>query len=101
MGCEAPQTNCPIAIAKLIVAMPRPVVVFSGETNSPIDCRAPIVIIRMAAATSMKGHTCAPVRATVGPAEAAAAEVDWAVMHGLLARERVGRGSRVLSAAHQ
>ena len=45
--------NWPTAMAKLMVAMPRPVWVFRGETNSPIDCRAPIVIIRMAAATSM------------------------------------------------
>src|SRR4029450_12077945 len=54
MGCTAPQINCPTPIAKLIVTMPSPVEVFSGETNSPSDWRAPIVTISIAAAASVR-----------------------------------------------
>ena len=36
--------------------MPRPVVVLIGDTNSPIDCRAPIVTISIAAAISVTPH---------------------------------------------
>ncbi len=52
-GCVAPQTNCATASAKLMVAMPRPELVLMGLTNSPIDCRAPMVTIRMPAAASV------------------------------------------------
>jgi hypothetical protein len=52
IGWVMPQTNWPIAIAKLILTMPRPVEVLSGETKSPVVTREPIVIIRMAAADS-------------------------------------------------
>src|SRR6202521_4395065 len=45
--------NCPTASAKLMVVMPRPVDVLSGETNRPSDWRAPIVTIKMAAADSV------------------------------------------------
>src|SRR3984893_8187875 len=45
--------NCPTASARLIVVMPRPVDVLSGETNQPSDWRAPIVTIKMAAAESV------------------------------------------------
>jgi hypothetical protein len=48
--------NCPTASAKLMATMPNPVAVLSGEMNSPSDCRAPIVIVRMAAATSTRGQ---------------------------------------------
>src|SRR5262245_33532106 len=52
-----------MAIARLMVAMPRPVCVFSGETNSPIDWRAPIVIIRIDEAITMKNQgLCRAVR---------------------------------------
>ncbi len=40
----------PIASAKLMVAMPRPVAELSGEMNRPNDWRTPIVTIRKAAA---------------------------------------------------
>ena len=56
MGCAAPQVNCPTASTKLIATIPRPVAVLSGDTNSPIDCRAPMVIIRIAAAINMSGQ---------------------------------------------
>src|SRR6266446_4666656 len=52
-GWIAPHMNCPTASAKLMVVMPRPVDVLSGETNRPSDWRAPIVTIRMAAADSV------------------------------------------------
>ncbi len=55
-GCAAPQTNWPIASAKLIDTMPRPVAVLIGDRNRPVDCRAPIVIIRIAADASSSGH---------------------------------------------
>ena len=43
-----------MAIAKLIAAIPKPVWVLSGDINSPIDWRAPIVIARIIAAGSIK-----------------------------------------------
>ena len=52
-GCTAPQVNCAIASAKLMVAMPKPVLVLIGPTNRPMDWRAPMVIIRMPAAASV------------------------------------------------
>ena len=52
-GCAAPQTNCPTAIAKLIVTMLTPVDPLIGNTNNPCACRAPIVIINIAAAASV------------------------------------------------
>jgi len=36
-GWMAPQVNCPMASAKLMVAMPRPVVSLSGAMNNPCD----------------------------------------------------------------
>jgi hypothetical protein len=48
--------NCPTAIAKLIVTMPSPVLVFSGDTKSPSDWRAPIVTISIAAAINVISH---------------------------------------------
>ena len=36
-GWIAPHMNCPTASAKLMVVMPRPVDVLSGETNRPSD----------------------------------------------------------------
>src|SRR3954469_13185114 len=51
MGCTAPQTNCPMAMARLMVAMPSPVEVFSGDRNSPCDCREPMVTMSSAAAS--------------------------------------------------
>jgi hypothetical protein len=56
IGCEAPQTSCPIAIARLILTTPNPVAVLSGETNRPVVTREPIVIIRIAAAASIRIH---------------------------------------------
>ena len=49
-GWAIPHINWATAIAKLTVTMPSPVDVFSGDTNSPMDCRIPIVIARIAAA---------------------------------------------------
>ena len=49
-GATAPHINCPTAIAKLIVTMLTPVEPLMGKTNNPCDCRAPIVIINIAAA---------------------------------------------------
>src|SRR5450631_98532 len=46
----SPHVNWPMASARLIIVMPRPVELLSGETKSPIDCRAPIVTMRIAAA---------------------------------------------------
>ena len=56
-GCAAPHTNCPTASAKLIETMPSPVDVLIGEMKSPVDWRAPIVIIRIAAAASIIGQS--------------------------------------------
>src|ERR1700681_4631698 len=52
-GWIAPHMNCPTASARLIVVMPRPVDVLSGEMKRPSDWRAPIVTIRMAAADNV------------------------------------------------
>ena len=49
-GWIAPQLNCAMAKAKLMVAMPRPVEVLIGPRNRPSDWRAPMVTIRMPAA---------------------------------------------------
>ena len=49
-GWIAPQANCATAMARLMVAMPRPVALLSGLTKRPIDWRAPIVTSRMPAA---------------------------------------------------
>ncbi len=49
-GCTAPQTNCPTAIAKLMVTMPTPVDPAIGKRNNPWVCRRPIVTINIAAA---------------------------------------------------
>src|SRR5216683_1032047 len=52
----APHMNWPTASARLMVVMPRPVDVLSGDTNRPRDWRAPIVTIRIAAAASVTIH---------------------------------------------
>src|SRR5215471_16436306 len=65
-GCAAPQTNCPTATAKLIEAMPRPVDVLIGDTKRPVVCRAPIVIIRIAAAESISTDAAAGDEASRG-----------------------------------
>ena len=44
--------NWPIAAARLIATMPRPVAAFSGAMNRPMVWREPIVIIRIAEAIS-------------------------------------------------
>src|ERR1700685_791512 len=51
-----PHISCPMASAKLMVAMSRPVDPLSGAMKSPIDCRAPIVTMRMAAAARVTPH---------------------------------------------
>ena len=51
-GWMAPQVNWPMASAKLMVAMPNPVVSLSGATNRPCDWRMPIEIIMIPAAAS-------------------------------------------------
>ena len=53
-GCTAPQVNCPMASAKLIAAIPMPVLWWIGVTNRPVVCRAPMVIINMPAAASSR-----------------------------------------------
>ena len=50
MGWEAPHISWATAMAKLMVATPRPVEVLMGDRNRPVVRRAPIVIIRMALA---------------------------------------------------
>jgi hypothetical protein len=40
-----------------MATMPSPVAVFSGETKSPSDWRAPMVIMRIAAAANSSGQT--------------------------------------------
>src|SRR3974390_2524404 len=51
-GCAAPQANWPTASAKLMVTIPRPVDVLSGETNRPIVWRRPTVTAMIAAEAS-------------------------------------------------
>jgi hypothetical protein len=48
--------NWPTAMARLIEAMPRPVLVLSGETKRPSDWRAPMVTMRMPAAERVTTH---------------------------------------------
>jgi len=48
--------NCPMAMAKLMLAMPRPVAVLIGERNRPVVRRAPMVIIRMALAARISAQ---------------------------------------------
>ena len=52
-GWMAPQVNCATAIAKLMLAMPSPVLVLMGLRNRPSDWRVPMVTIRMPAAASV------------------------------------------------
>ena len=40
-----------------MLTMPKPVEVFNGPTYKPIDCRVPIVTIKMAAAMSVVNST--------------------------------------------
>src|SRR5258706_13124237 len=56
IGCDTPQTNWPIASAKLILTMPSCVAVLIGDTNRPVVTREPIVIIRIAAAAIIRIH---------------------------------------------
>ena len=46
-----------MAMAKLMLTMPKPVSVFKGPTYKPIDWRVPMVIMRMEAAMSVVTHT--------------------------------------------
>ena len=46
-GWTAPQTNWPNANAKLMLAIPIPVVVLIGPTYSPMDWRVPMVTIKI------------------------------------------------------
>jgi hypothetical protein len=55
-GCAAPHTNRPTAIAKLMVTIPRPVEVLSGDTRSPSDWRTPMVIIMITEVASTSGQ---------------------------------------------
>ena len=50
MGWAAPHTNWPTASAKLMVTMPRPVEVLSGDTNRPSVLRMPMVTASISAA---------------------------------------------------
>src|SRR5215470_12584079 len=65
IGCDAPHVNCPTAMAKLMVTMPKPVALFKGDTNRPNDCRAPMVIAQIAAAVITRGQS--EARVTVAP----------------------------------
>jgi hypothetical protein len=60
-GCAAPQVSWLTATAKLIVAMPRPVAVLSGEMNRPNTVREPMVMASSSTAAPTRSH--APVRA--------------------------------------
>ena len=55
-GCTAPQTNWPMARAKLISAMPRPVLWPIGLISRPCDWRMPMVISSIAVAASGSGQ---------------------------------------------
>jgi hypothetical protein len=57
IGWAAPYMNCPIASAKLNATMETPVDSVIGRRNSPVVCRNPIVIIRMAAETEINATT--------------------------------------------
>ena len=46
-GWMGPQTNCPNASAKLMLAIPIPVLVLMGPTYSPMDWRVPMVTIKI------------------------------------------------------
>jgi hypothetical protein len=63
-GCTAPHVNWATAIAKLIVTIPRPVEVFNGDKNKPMDCRIPMVTARIAAAeiTKVQNVRCAVIK---------------------------------------
>src|SRR6267143_996846 len=51
-----PHISCAMANARLMVVMPSPVELLSGEMKSPSDCLTPIVTMRMAAAASVITH---------------------------------------------
>ena len=53
-GCTAPQTNWPMASAKLMEAMPIPVLSWIGAMNRPVVWRTPMVSISMADAVSSR-----------------------------------------------
>ncbi|MBM7865223.1 hypothetical protein JOC69_000080 [Heliobacterium gestii] len=57
MGCANPQKNCPTARAKLMETIPNPVALWRGETKSPTDCLAPIVIAKMVAEQIINSQT--------------------------------------------
>lgn len=63
-GCTAPHVNCATAMAKLTVTIPRPVDVFNGDTNNPMDWRIPIVTVIIAAAemTSVQNVRCGDIK---------------------------------------
>jgi len=60
-GCATPQVSWLTAIAKLMVATPRPVAELSGEMNSPNTVREPMVTASSSTAAATSTH--APVRA--------------------------------------
>src|SRR5258708_30366774 len=51
-----PHISCAMANARLMVVMPSPVELSSGEMKSPNDCLGPIVTMRVAAAASVIAH---------------------------------------------
>ena len=55
-GCVSPHHNCPNAKARLMLARPRPVAVFSGDRNSPMVWRVPMVSAKVPAAASSTSH---------------------------------------------
>src|SRR5258708_40372644 len=67
-----PHISCAMANARLMVVMPSPVELSSGEMKSPNDCLVPIVTMRMAAAASVIAH--APRLLPVGMSSALLAQ---------------------------
>jgi hypothetical protein len=61
-GWMAPQVNCPMASARLMLAMPMPVVASIGPMNRPSDWREPIVTIMMPAAANVTIRTSGRLR---------------------------------------
>ena len=58
-GCDAPHTNWPTASARLMSAMSSPVDRLTGAMYRPSDCRAPVVMSKIAAAESISGQAVA------------------------------------------
>src|SRR6185503_2586760 len=100
-------------MARLIVAMPSPVDVLSGDRNKPCDWREPMVTINNAAASrtmsqyerdSLRdGMVSFPLegRASGATAPARAGYGDWRRNHGRdVLRERAGPGATVCARPH-